>query len=113
MSLVRLRRWRWRCPPTIAARHVVQVAWVTPLQYEAEEIDLDDPDFKRLRISVPKRKILEVHCQLDGDSDTAVEAFQPSDLPARFVALASRFLDEVERRAIEKRFPRGPMGFQP
>ncbi len=107
------RRWIWRTTPTVAARTIVSVSWMTPLEYGAEEIGSHgDPDFKVVEVSVGEHALLELHCLLDSNGDTLVESFRPSELPQRLAVLAMRYLDEVERRAGENRLLRRPMGYR-
>jgi hypothetical protein len=112
VSLLLVRRWVWRCAPTIASGNLIQVAWLDPRTYDARETVLDDPDLKRVIVSVGHALIVEFHCQSGGDIDTVVEAFRPANLAEPLHRFAVAYLDAVNRRATDQRLLRRPMGFR-
>lgn len=101
----------WRCGPVVAAFLISRVVWAADHGLLVDDLERTNALAKRLQIALDEELVLEVHCMLNGESETSVEFLVPADLPAAHHQLAREIVVSAAELVRRERLVRRPLGF--
>lgn len=113
MKLMAVWTTTWACEPTIAAGHILRIAWTYPHALFADELDKTDSHRKTVVINTKTQLVTRVVCILNGKQQTSIEFLVPRTSSRARDRIVGDLIARTQRCETEHRLAPRQIGFRP